>query len=903
MDGHRYPLVCHLLDTAAVMRFLWRDFVSSGMREWLAEGFGLTEDDACRLVEFWAALHDIGKLTPPFQEQVAVPEGYPADPSGEQQSHDAAGHLWLAVVLKEVGYPRERAWPTERLVAQLLGGHHGRFHAFNQGVLQRNKLAYLGLGDGRWEEQRMAAMAVLVEILGPPAPTVALRGSRAVVISGLVILADWLASQIPYIKRRLGDVPDRGDTASLSRFFAGSLAQAPGLVARAGLSRLSLKSGSFAQEFPGFSANTLQESIGAELPGLASGPGLLMAAAPTGFGKTEAALHAGRLLSQVAGTSGLYLALPTMATADQMFRRVARYLARRSARDTAPSLLHGMAWLSPVEEMLDEINAEEFIASDEAAQLMYVEWLRGAKRGLLAGVGVGTIDQALLSVLPVRHNALRLFALANKTVIIDEVHAFSPYMRGLLRTLLGWLGEMGVPVVLLSATLPQPVARELAEAYAGQGIDHGNTAVPYPGWTYVQRGWQQPVRHAVAFPEQQRRRISVALEALPNSPQVEPERGAVLEHELGQLATHGGCAAVVCTTVAQAQNTYQDLCAWRERLPHGQQPEITLLHSRFPAYRREEITKKVMADFGKDGQRPKRAILVATQVIEQSLDVDFDLLFTDLAPIELLLQRAGRLQRHRVLDAIRPAWARSNDQSPRLVVLTAPDHNLRHLPKAWTTIYPKAALVRAHRLLEEHQAAGIAVPDDVQHLVDRGNPGDFPAQQDPLLEGFEDAEVERIAETMVEGQSASLWSICAPEQVKDLARLSEHPVEEDQATTRFNADSERVLPCFQLPDGQLLLGSSEGEPFPEPDEDGNFTREQVVAVMRCSIPVPGSLVQERTREHQLPKPWGDKWPFKELIALRQPVAESGHWRPATVGKRKLQLSHTLGLVEAEAGQT
>jgi CRISPR-associated endonuclease/helicase Cas3 len=895
-----YTLVCHLLDTAAVVRILWRDFVAPSYRMMLAAHLDLSATDAGRLVEFWAALHDIGKTAPHFQDQVQIPAGYPSSPGHTTYGHDENTHLWLVSVLNELGYPQGKR-SLSSLVAQLLGGHHGRFHSFTRQQCAPGKLPFMGLGEGVWEEQRRAIATALRQILDPPLPTTPMRRSVAVTVTGLVILADWLASQVPYINTRLAQVPRSGTLAELRHFFQGSVAAAPGLVDRAGLARLGLRPGSFVEEFPGFPPNTLQTSLARDLPSLLRRAGMLMIAAPTGFGKTEAALHAARLMGEVSGYGGLYVALPTTATADQMFRRIAEYLTRRSSRPNTQALLHSMAWLSPVEEMISSAGAAEGISADGPTQVWFSEWMRGTKRAMLAGVGVGTVDQALLSVLPVRHNALRLFALAGKTVVFDEVHAFSPYMRRLLEVLLQWLGELGVPVILLSATLPAHVATRLANAYLGRAhpsVELPDPVVAYPGWTYLERGAAvAPNPKPIEFPDDLQRTIGLSIRPV-TMEEGQPDRMPVIREELGPLIKEGGCAAVICTTVAQAQQTRTAIMEWREHLSPDQQPVVTLLHSRFPVHRREGITNDVIASFGKDGDRPARAILIATQVVEQSLDIDLDLVITDVAPIELLVQRAGRLQRHSLLNGKRPAWAAVNrGGQQRLVVLTAPQEDLALLPAAWKFVYPEASLIRADRLVREHLTSGIRIPDAVQSLVDRGNPGDLPAYEDPLLEGFERAEVARGAEVLVESETASTRSVPVPSSLQNLAEMTDKPFDEGSAMTRFDADSERVLPCYEDAAGQLRVGSPTGEPLPEPDDRGHLTREQLIDVMRHSIPVPGRWVVNRGDEHLLPKPHRDIWPLSGLVILRYRVQPTGEVEPAAIGDHQFRLDEDLGLVE------
>ncbi|MDA0564154.1 CRISPR-associated helicase Cas3' [Streptomonospora sp. S1-112] len=903
LGDDRYPVVCHLLDAAAVMRVLWRDSVSPGLRAAVSADLGVSEPEAGRLLELWAGLHDIGKITPSFQQQVAVPAGYPLTNVDQGLPHDVAGGRWLASALREAGYPDERRKRVAKLVAQVVGGHHGCFHEPHPAAVHAENRAGLGLGEGPWDEQREAAFAALRVIVEAPDPPPAMSPHTAAVVCGLVILADWLVSQIPYIKQRLPDVPASGDIPRLRTFFEGSLLQAPGLLADAGLGRLRLRPGGFSEEFP-FAPNALQSSVTERLPSLATGPGLLMIAAPMGMGKTETAFHAARVMGEAAGTSGTFVALPTTATADQMYSRFADYLARRSDHPAPLTLLHSMAWLSPVYTLLDGStgtggeSTDDIASHDLAARVAATEWLRGAKRGLLAQAAVGTVDQALLAVLPLRHNTVRMSALAQKTVVIDEVHAFDPYMRDLLCVLLRWLGRLGAPVVLLSATLPRHVARELCAAYLGGGADALGRAseleLPYPGWAYVQRDMAASVTTSVPVADRERRSLAVTLAPVAIAKGGEVDRMPRLQAELAALLSHGGCAAVICTTVDHAQATYRALRDWfaQERAHGRPAPELRLLHSRFPARQRERITEEVIAAYGKGGDRSTPSVLVATQVIEQSLDVDFDLIITDLAPFELLLQRAGRGHRHPVNDAARPAWART----PRMVVLTAPGGDTPRVPQVWRYVYPHAALVRAQRLLERRGQEPIVIPDDVQGLVDAANPGERLGAADPLLEGYETAELESLAAVMVKRQSANLAAIDTPEKLKRLHRLTARDLSEDVAGTRFDADSQRVLPCFVDAEGTYRLGGFDGEELPRPTGEGRLTRDQRAAVMHHTVPVRGSLLTDRSPALDPPEEWSTDPLLGRLVLLPHTAGADGGVRGPAIGDRLFTLDPEEGLL-------
>src|SRR5699024_6352116 len=279
-------------------------------------------------------------------------------------------------------------------------------------------------------------------------------------------------------------------------------------------------------------------------------------------------------------------------------------------------------------------------------------------------------DQGFMSVLPSRFNAVRFFGLAGKTVIVDEAHAVDLYMQGELEKLLRWSGRFEVPVILLSATLQRSIADASVRAYLdGAGIRkrsrpgrrrRGTTQNPrtalieeltYPGWVYItaDNGKPRVVHNPEPIQTQPRRPLTVSVEPIPVRTEPGPwkrkrrvaDRQEVLDRLLTPVISHGGCVAIICTTVAEAQQTH-DLVS---ELIGERDTELHLLNARFPQYQRDTITGAITHLFGKDGarkkDRPRSAVVVATAIIEQSLDIDLDLMITDLAPMALLLQRAG----------------------------------------------------------------------------------------------------------------------------------------------------------------------------------------------------------------------------------------------------------------------
>ncbi|WP_051407284.1 CRISPR-associated endonuclease Cas3'' [Nocardia sp. CNY236] len=882
-----YPVVCHLLDAGAAAGAVWDLYLSAGFRRFLAQGMGTDETHARQMVVFWAALHDIGKVMASFQEQdgaaFAAARDYPAS-SGGRCGHDFAVHVWLPSALVELGFQHAVA----RSVAQLLGGHHGCF--FGMDPRNADPLRVVPeLGAGRWESERRNLVRVVYRIVGSPSPIEYLDADAAALASGVVILADWLVSQVGFIEAQLTRRPADGGSTSLLEHYSSSVRQAPGLLCEAGLSRLVLQPGDFVEEH-GFAPNDLQASIEANLPGLLTGgPGLLLIPAPPGEGKTEAALTGARLLGASAGAPGILFSLPTMSTVNQMYRRLSDYGVRRIAGSALLALLHSTSWLNAAYlpgdgEVVTEQDAGRAAAIRASVEI--TEWLLGAKRGLLAPWAAATIDQALMAGVRGRHNMVRMLGLAGKVLVVDEVHAYDAYMQRLLCGLLTWLGRIGVPVVLLSATVPKRVAQHLVQAYlsgAGVGL-RGEFDFFYPGWLFADGNEGSVETHRTssrAFD------LDIDLRVVGLGRERSPERMPVLCELLTPvLETDSGCVGIVCNTVAEAQQVYRDLSTWlAETVRDTVAPKLMLLHSRFPADRRDEITDQVVAAYGKNGPRP-RGIVVATAVIEQSIDIDLDLIVSDIAPLALLLQRAGRGHRHN--RAQRPAWA----ATPRLVVLTPQQGDVGFTgPMSWR-YYSEALLRRTYEALVALDGKPVAVPSAVQPLMEQ-------VYDETFADGtMADDDIERIANAQVERGLADMVSIPGPDDLIDLFPLTDRDLDNALFSTRLGADSGQVVWCFADSGGQRWLDRQHTIPLPERGAGPRqrFTKRQVETVLRKSIPVPGTWVSDVTPEQQPPREWSTNPYLRKLIVLTELPGVPGQ---AELGHRVCELDPDVGLYRRE----
>ncbi|MET8028999.1 type I-E CRISPR-associated protein Cse1/CasA [Streptomyces avermitilis] len=664
------PLWRHMADSGAVAGKLWDEWVPANVKALIAEVLPGGMDDARRLVVFLATAHDIGKATPAFACQVdglgdrmrtaglSMPYQKEFGTDRRMAPHGLAGQLLIQEWLSERYGWSSRASGQFAVVA---GGHHGTppdHQQIHDLRLHPRLLRTPGPSDAKWRSVQYELMDACVEVADvgdrfPDWQSVRLPQSVQVVVTAVVIVSDWIASSaelFPYDPSSWsGD--NSGEERRLGAAWAGLDLPGPWAPTQPTQSAAGLFKDRFDLPDGAVIRPVQEEAVG--MARRMPAAGLLIIEAPMGEGKTEAAFAAAEILAARTGAGGCLVALPTRATGDAMFPRLLNWLehlpsdgprsvvlahAKSALNDVWAGLLRAenrtIAAVEP--DSADTIAAAGKARRSSPSGLHAHQWLRGRKKALLASFAVGTIDQVLFAGLKSRHLALRHLAVAGKVVIIDEVHAYDAYMNAYLDRVLEWLAAYRVPVVLLSATLPAKRRRELAAAYAGQkpGADDVRTDVPddaYPLITAAAPG--APVltaRPAAASG----RRTEVELERLDDD-------SCLLAERLARDLRDGGCALVVRNTVDRVLETAERL---RERF--GAEA-VTVAHSRFIAADRARNDAELLTRFGPDGDRPAGPhIVVASQVVEQSLDIDFDLLVTDLAPVDLMLQRMGRLHRH-----------------------------------------------------------------------------------------------------------------------------------------------------------------------------------------------------------------------------------------------------------------
>jgi len=650
-----HPVFCHLADVGFVAQQLWSGSVGDATRQHWSRELHVDPDVAGSWISFWAASHDIGKITPSFQFRCKTAQtrllrlGLKAGP-GPEWPHG----LCSAVVLKSelaLDRPGIRCALGRDLagtVAKIVGGHHGVIPTSADLSQVRH-----GIGRGLWESARVECLSMVADafcIAGNPAPVCPVGSGAAfhLFLAGLVSVADWVGSNRRFF-RAVGNAITRGD--SWGQYLRESAESAAKAVFELGFTRWKPQTKchlSFSEVHPQITVPRPLQQKCVEVAAESRDPQLILIEAPMGEGKTEAAVYLADYDTHVLGQRGLFIALPSQATANQMFGRVRSWLeSRYSLTDSAQrinlQLSHGRSGFSAEYAALLSLSAvaeddsrqeSQSVGQSSAPTVVAESWFaQGRKQQILAPFGVGTVDQLLLSVLRTPHHFVRLFGLSGKTVILDEVHAYDAYMSTLLERLITWLAALHCSVVLLSATLPAGRRRRLLEAYSGK--QQTGEYAPYPRLTVTSKSTSE-VR-SLGFAADPARALQITLEWVNES---------VLTQRLQAVLSDGGCCAVICNTVRKCQAIYAEIC--EQFASEGF--EILIFHSRYTVADRMRIERRVLDRLGPPNRcsgRPDRLILIATQVVEQSLDLDFDLLISEVAPVDLLLQRVGRLHRHK----------------------------------------------------------------------------------------------------------------------------------------------------------------------------------------------------------------------------------------------------------------
>lgn len=614
-------------------------------------------------VELIAAAHDVGKVHPHFLEKLLrstdyVPNSFPgleyADPDLDREVGFHSGVSQVAVA--DVG----------RYIPEILGAHHGKPPDFTK---LRPATAEI-LGGVGWQSRRLELLQRLKEFFSCDWPVVE-DDINALLLTGLTTVCDWIGSS----RRFEGYRTDA--SMNLDSMVNAALDEAGFIFPKI---RPGLR---FEQLFDGYSPRPMQS----EFISMVNEPGIYVLEDRMGQGKTEAALAAAYSLLEKGESKGIYFALPTQLTSDSIYSRFARFLdlILDDSDQHKAGLLHGKAWLFDME-------------MGEDARPGY-SWFEPQKRGLLAPFAVGTIDQALMAVLNVRHGFVRTFGLAGKTVVLDEVHTYDAYTGCILDELVQALYQLGCTVIILSATL---TAKQVESFFqAGSGI--------------VRNSEQYPRCIGISSLHPSESRVSQPVVAESSSIRIDRMTDDDLAYkEVFSRVSEGQYVLWIENTVQEAQDVFKILSAWAGE----NNCAAGLLHSRFTGKDRKKSESTWVHAYGKQGRMNSDGsgkILVGTQVLEQSLDIDADFLVTRLAPTDMLLQRIGRLWRHRMVDPYRVP-----NTLPKVIILT-PDNDLyltagKNCFGASQYVYAPYVLSRTYEVWRDLER--IEIPADLRQLLE-----------------------------------------------------------------------------------------------------------------------------------------------------------------------------------------
>ena len=814
-----------MLDVGAVATCLINRRTLTGSRE---------ADKAASLL---VTLHDLGKFSVSFR---AMLRGQPyRGPRHWQHSY--------RLLCDRDGLLSDRLGAT-RGIRQILyaavAGHHGGPPEHLDYRKSRDQAHQIGAEASRIAGEAIQAVASLFPEASLEGMTESEARRLSWALSGLAVQADWIGSNPEWFGPRDSETP-------IVSYWKQALASAETAVVKAGLHRARPLPEGAGRVFRATDVlRPMQRAVAeSDLP---DGPVLALIEDATGAGKTEAAMILAARMMVAGKGDGFFFALPTMATSNAMLARLEFIAPRLFSGRPSLALTHGRAGMN---ELFREIRGRD--GSDTDAGPSCGSWLADDRRRiLLADVGVGTIDQALMAVLPTRFNTLRLRALSGHILIVDEAHEFDPYMEAQLQRLLQFHALLGGSSIVMTATLPLGMRAGFAKAFQkGRGIRRP-TAVEgnaYPMLTVVGRGID-----------------SVEPDPVPATCRDLAVQRLEDEDAAAQLLQAGSKKGMACVWVRNSVNgAIASAMALRKT---GLQ--VDLLHARFTVADRLEHESSVQKRFGRDGIGRAGRVLVATQVVEASLDLDFDLMITDLAPIGSLVQRAGRLWRH--MD-LRPAGKRPV-AAPALHVL-APDPDgvegadwLKRVLGSGALVYPQDAQWRTAKALFDRGM--IRAPGGLRELIETVH-GDDPQEVPEALQGFE---IETIGRRMSEAQQAF-------NQVLD----AEDSYDQPQMQRVF--DDDRFPTRLGVPQVTLRLAREKGgrlAPWAGEGPLGWQSSEVLVSAARYRN-LEG-VDQDRPEIRVVREAWPD-WMRKRVLVA--PVEEN------EVICRGLQYNSDLGIVFAE----
>ncbi len=719
-------LAYHCLDVAACGYFIVKNNIFNTKN--ILRECGISGAEAENWIVWLLASHDIGKYARGFQKYALFPDSPlvpPINGISAFERHDSLGfYLWGKLretwsegnneIIPGISQENRPSFENALNIWMLVStGHHG----VPPDTLKNSSALAFSHEDITAATHYLETLSQLFPFTLPPEWKIKAGRKRlkqhSWFFAGIVTLADWMGSDETQF-------PPLSSPMPLEDYWPLACKKAQRAILKIPPQSQHSHYQDHQALFPFIHTLTPLQQRASTLDISAPGPQLVILEDVTGAGKTEAALILTHRLMSANKGHGLYVGLPTMATANAMYQRLTVAYHALFTKDARPSLIlaHGGRQMSdafrqsvwqPSGETAEDYSRDDSNAAGEC----HIWFADSRKKALLAEVGIGTLDQLLMAVMPFRHQSLRLLGMRDKILLLDEVHAYDGYMVKLLEGLLRFHAAQGGSAVILSATLPAALREKLLNAFNnGAGFAATETAndAGYPWLSHLSSTGM--TEEALATRPEVQRTVIVGW--------IQQRREAL--DIIYRAVEAGQCVCWIRNTVDEARETYQQLLH-EKRIP---EQNLLLFHSRFAFADRIAIEDKTLDWFGKDAPTAARRgkVLIATQVVEQSLDLDFDWMISDLAPIDLLIQRAGRLQRHiRNAGGERKAMPPDERQPPILHIL-APEWQ-EQAGQGWLGqelrgtgfVYSDhACLWRTQALLRQY--GEIRMPENARALVD-----------------------------------------------------------------------------------------------------------------------------------------------------------------------------------------
>ncbi|KZW98558.1 CRISPR-associated protein Cas3 [Pseudoalteromonas luteoviolacea] len=944
-DEHNtLPAVCHMLDVAFVARAIINQLAEQE-RSTLIGPFlsieGVDEKAAISIVVLLIALHDVGKITPGFQYKLPVERidklfniNHFSNCEGAETKHGTAGFVILHDYLCDKYAVNKNA---ARVMISAVASHHGVFVA--------NKGQSGPCGNHYWNQVQVTAIEWLASYLSVDLHLLTDLHSKALTptwfsyTAGLCSVADWVGSDKSHFCY----------CEAQEYVFEQRQRKANALADKLNIKHILASNNpfKFADVFT-FKPNALQQKVLNIIESKAL-PWITIIESGMGSGKTEAAQILADHFIRQAGHSGLYVAMPSQATANQLYKRMLKFLQHEALgyQNVETHLKHSNADFEPNYEALRLNSIDLSSAQDNSHSVTANQWFTSKKHGLLAGVCVGTIDQLLMAAMLYKHNFVRLFGLANKVLILDEVHSLQSFQLDLLKNTLHWMAKLKVRVIILSATLPRTMLVELVKAY-GQTVTKEVEVEnkPYPRVTTYSSGAlaqshtitddKEPYeKECVSRPPSQ---YEIKLHATSPSQCVSTMAGDVLA-----ATKKAGTGVFVCilNTVSKVQELSKLIAHHCAEAPHGG-IELLTFHARYPLATRLSIEKMIEHLVGKhpedhNGINPNRPvkdkclILIGSQVLEQSLDYDACEMFTQIAPIDLLLQRVGRVWRHQVNNPVRSEFT----QVPRLNVYLPSMDKIPNDYGDWfghgeVLIYPSHILAVTTRLLWENtnvegSAFEIDINRDMDNWINRVY-ADVEQQVTWLEQEYDKAFEFRLDKRTQFTLAKNMMFDADKKSVRDLLKYNNSEIDHDEVALSTRLTSISVQLIFLVVEDGSVIPVTEFSTYKQGVQGAEFPLSKCKQELEYEIDWQGKQCLQKSDIARLKQSMisisHSKWVahFKELEAqwLYSFVAKSVWQRSPTLfncipvildtslvyqveGLGELKLDSKLGLIVGKGG--